>query len=113
MILADFFFSLFFFFYQRHYIFIENQYFISSTRHQHPLPHNKVALALLERLRKAMAQRQVFRVIIILPLFPAGSLLDLGTRYVLKWVYNTIHAKEDSLLRQLQAEFPGVRLFLI
>ncbi len=33
----------------KHYVFIENQYFISATRAENPLPHNKIAYALLER----------------------------------------------------------------
>ncbi len=40
-----------------------------------------------------MRAREVFRVIVVLPLFPAGSLTDLATRYVLKWVYKTINLK--------------------
>lgn len=33
----------------RHYVFIENQYFISSTVADELIPRNKIALALLDR----------------------------------------------------------------
>lgn len=70
--------------------------------------------------------------IVVLPLFPAGSLADLATRYVLKWVYKTINrkvlppsafpriffsvpgllpltfAQKDSMLKTLETEFPDV-----
>ena len=38
-----------------------------------------------------MSKNERFHVFIILPLFPAGSLLDLATRVVLRWIYKTIN----------------------
>lgn len=38
-----------------------------------------------------MSRDERFHVFIILPLFPAGSLQDLATRYVLRWIYKTIN----------------------
>lgn len=38
-----------------------------------------------------MRNKERFHAFIILPLFPAGSLQDLATRFVLRWIYKTIN----------------------
>jgi len=50
------------------YIYIENQFFISSLAGA-PVK-NKIADALLERIKKAAADNQRFKVIILMPLLP-------------------------------------------
>ena len=46
----------------------------------------------------AMQNDEAFHVWIILPLFPAGNVVDLSTRYVLEWVYKTSHKGVRSRL---------------
>lgn len=50
------------------FIYIENQFFISSTAGA-PVK-NKIAEALIARIKKAAAENQAFKVIIVMPLLP-------------------------------------------
>tara|TARA_R110002050_G_scaffold282049_1_gene429825 strand:- start:1994 stop:4417 length:2424 start_codon:yes stop_codon:yes gene_type:complete len=94
----------------RHFIYIENQYFISSVTRT--FPQNRIAKALYERLRYAIANKQRFRVIVILPVFPAGDIFSAATKYVIKYVYKTINrdSRKRSLLSKLQDDFPDADL---
>ena len=60
------------------------------------------------RLRRAIINKELFRVIVIIPVYPAGSLLSVATRYVIKYIYKTINREEHSLWEKLQTEFPDV-----
>lgn len=56
------------------FIYIENQFFISSIA-GFPVPvKNKIAEALLERIKRAAAENQRFKVIILMPLLPVKKL---------------------------------------
>ena len=58
------------------FIYIENQFFISSIG-GFPVPvKNRIAEALLDRIKKAAAEKQRFKVIIFMPLLPVLSLFD-------------------------------------
>jgi phosphatidylserine/phosphatidylglycerophosphate/cardiolipin synthase-like enzyme/Ca2+-binding EF-hand superfamily protein len=95
----------------KHYVIIHNQYFVSAT--SQPVPSNKLADALLQRLRRAINDRETFRVVIVLPVFPAGDLNVATTRYIIKYGYKTINRSSDrasSILERLTAEFPQVDL---
>lgn len=100
--------------------FQENQYFISSIKK--PVPKNKILKALYERLHSAIENNETFRVIVVLPNYPAGNIEDgtrnslkiltiffttAATRYVIDHVYNSVN-REGSILQQLKKDFPGV-----
>jgi phospholipase D1/2 len=89
----------------QHFIYIENQYFISSINRIRP--KNRVADALYRRLQKAIRDKEKFRVIILIPVYPAGDLFSATTRYIIKYVYKAVCRQNNSLLEKLQAEFPG------
>lgn len=65
------------------FIYIENQFFISCTAG--PEVQNKIADALLTRISEAMAKKDVFRVIVLVPIHPEGSIDDPAVRNVLYW----------------------------
>jgi phosphatidylserine/phosphatidylglycerophosphate/cardiolipin synthase-like enzyme len=92
----------------QHYIYIENQYFISSMRRSYP--KNRVLRAIYKRVKRAILQKDTFRVIILLPVFPAGNLAAASTRYIIKHVYKSISRSEDSLFARLKKRFPSVDL---
>ena len=74
-----------------HYIFIENQYFISSINSKKP--RNQIAKALFNRICRAIENEETFRVTVIIPIFPAGSPHDISTRYI-------IHCRNASWRRR-------------
>lgn len=90
-----------------HFIYIENQFFISSTADDIVL--NQVAQALVERIKVAAAHNEPFKVIVVLPLLPGfqGSIEDPAAallRLELYWEHQTICRGTNSILAQLQAD---------
>jgi len=88
----------------QHFIYIENQYFISSVSASYP--RNRIAKAIYLRIRRAILEKQTFRVVVVLPVFPAGDLTSATTRYIIKNVYRGIDRDEQSIISLLRAEFP-------
>lgn len=91
----------------KHFIYIENQYFISSINRIRP--KNRIADALYQRLRIAMKNDEDFRVVVVLPVFPAGDLLSATTRYIIKYVYKAVSRQKNSIIEKLEEEFPDKR----
>ncbi|CAG9323177.1 unnamed protein product [Blepharisma stoltei] len=94
-----------------HFIYIENQFFISSTGGS--LVKNQIAQALVERIKVAAARHEKFLVVVVLPLLPGfeGSVSDSGAavlRVQLHWEYETICRSSSSLLKQL-ADDPNIK----
>jgi phospholipase D1/2 len=86
----------------RHYLYFENQFFISN-----PHATNGIAAALYDRLVRAITHRELFRLIIVSPIHPEGSLEDAAVKYMLKFHYETLCRGDRSLLAKLAETFPG------
>lgn len=59
--------------YSEHFIYIENQFFISNAgglTNEDSTVENRIAEALVLRIKKAHESKEKFRVIIVLPLLP-------------------------------------------
>ena len=90
-----------------HFIYIENQFFISSTGGD--IVANQVAQALVERIKVAAAHKEAFKVIVVLPLLPGfqGTIDDPAAallRLELYWEQQTICKGPNSLLAQLRTD---------
>jgi len=88
----------------KHYIYIENQFFMSSTAGD-PVT-NEIARALLLRIKKAYDNKQKFKVIVFLPLLPGfeGEVDDPRStvlRIQLHWQYQTISRGGTSIFEEL------------
>jgi phospholipase D1/2 len=91
-----------------HFIYIENQFFVSGLDGDH-LCSNRIANALLERIRRAVANKENFRVMVVMPLLPAfqGKVEDKeasSLRGVMHWQYRSIFRGENSIYHQLSKE---------
>lgn len=86
-----------------HFIYIENQFFISSTAGK-PVKNN-IAMALLERIKIAASEHKNFRVIVLMPLLP-GFEGKIDSSSILKaqlhWEYSTICRGIASIIEQLK-----------
>jgi phospholipase D1/2 len=82
-----------------HFIYIENQFFISSTA---PGVQNQVAQAIVDRIIRAAKNKTTFRVIVVLPNHPEGSVFSPEIKIILKWTYETISRGETSIFGQLK-----------
>lgn len=91
-----------------HFIYIENQFFISAPAGG--VVRNTIANALLDKIKKAIAENRVFRVIVIVPVHPEGGYKDTATvRYIMGWQYKTICRGGNSIVETLEKLIaPGV-----
>ncbi|CEG39220.1 Phospholipase D, Pi-PXPH-PLD [Plasmopara halstedii] len=93
----------------QHFVYIENQFFISGLEGDHGVS-NRIANALVERIRRASDNNEKFRVIVLMPLLPAfpGKPDDKDAsslRGVMHWQYRSICRGERSIYQRLYEEF--------
>lgn len=88
-----------------HFIYIENQFFISSLAGG--VVENRIAEAILKKVFDAAEAGRVFRVIIIVPVHPEGSYKEGATvRYIMGWQFKTICRGKRSMVQQFHEKFP-------
>ncbi|EGC38173.1 hypothetical protein DICPUDRAFT_149141 [Dictyostelium purpureum] len=92
----------------QHFIYIQNLFFISSCGSN--LPKNRIALAILNRVRRAINAKQKFRVIVMVPISPSGDIALASSRMIIGWTNRTICQGGQSILELLRDEFPDVDL---
>ena len=95
----------------KHYIYIENQFFISKSFEDNGKPYlveNKIALYIRNRILKACKNKEKFRVYIFIPLLPgfAGEPEKSGTlQIILKYTYEGICRNHGlSIIEKLKEE---------
>ena len=92
-----------------HYVYIENQFFITATGDQQAPIHNTVGRAIVDAVVRAGKENRKFRVIIMIPAIPgfAGDLRDdaaIGTRAIMDYQYKSICRGEHSIFEQVRKE---------
>ncbi|CAO3693385.1 hypothetical protein G6F70_003782 [Rhizopus microsporus] len=90
----------------KHFIYIENQFFISTTK-EDKLLRNKIAQAIVERIKRAHAKGENYKVFILIPLIPAfeGDLASSdasAARNVMHFQYMTISRGGSSIVEKLK-----------
>ncbi|KAM6222763.1 phospholipase D1 [Rhynchocyon petersi] len=91
----------------KHYIYIENQFFISCADDK--VVFNKIGDAIAQRILKAHRENQKYRVYVVIPLLP-GFEGDISTgggnalQAIMHFNYRTMCRGENSILGQLKAE---------
>ncbi|KAA8573540.1 hypothetical protein EYC84_005124 [Monilinia fructicola] len=86
-----------------HFIYIENQFFITAcSNEQHPVD-NKIGAAIAERIIRAYRNGEQYKVIVCMPAVPAfaGDLHAddaLGTRAIMEYQYNSICRGGNSIM---------------
>ena len=99
----------------KHYIYIENQFFISRSFEDNGKPYlveNKIALYIRNRILKACRNKEKFRVYIFIPLLPgfAGEPEKSGTlQIILKYTYEGICRNNGlSIIEKLKEEMDRI-----
>ncbi|KAI8086014.1 uncharacterized protein BX664DRAFT_148750 [Halteromyces radiatus] len=92
----------------KHFIYIENQFFVTSTRCGTTVIENKIGDALYQRILRAHKNKESWCVVIMMPLvpeFPGTFDLADGTtiRLIMNLQYFSIGRGPDSLLGRLRA----------
>ena len=93
----------------KHYVYIENQFFITATGDQQNPIHNTIGRSIVDAVVRAAKEGRKFRVIIIIPAIPgfAGDLREdaaLGTRAIMDYQYKSICRGEHSIFEQVRKE---------
>ncbi|RYP82035.1 hypothetical protein DL770_005718 [Monosporascus sp. CRB-9-2] len=96
----------------RHFVYIENQFFITATSDEQRPVQNRIGSAIVSRIVRAHENGENFHIIVVMPAVPAfpGDLKSddaLGTRAIMEFQYNSICRGGHSIIESLQQE--GVR----
>lgn len=91
----------------RHFIYIENQFFITATSDAQRPVANKIGRAIVDRIVRAHQARESFQVVVLMPAVPAfaGDLKSegaLGTRAIMEFQYNSINRGGHSIIETLK-----------
>ena len=91
----------------KHFIYIENQFFVSSTAG--PDVSNGIATALVNRILQAHTAGEEFRVLVLIPLHPNGDFAAAKkSQVVMHFEYATINRGAASMFEQLRRRAPGI-----
>ena len=90
----------------QHFVYIENQFFITATSDSQRPVRNKLGAAIVERILRAARAGEKYKVIVIMPAVPAfaGDLKDdssLGTRAIMEFQYNSINRGGHSIMESI------------
>lgn len=92
----------------QHYVYIENQFFITATGENQAPVHNQIGGAIADACIRAAKEGRKFKVIILIPAIPgfAGDLRDdaaTGTRAIMDYQYKSINRGEESIFGKIRA----------
>ncbi|KAF1811522.1 putative phospholipase PldA, partial [Eremomyces bilateralis CBS 781.70] len=103
----------------QHFVYIENQFFITATGEGQDLIMNQIGRAIVDACVRAGKEGRKFRVIVIIPAVPgfAGDLRSdaaKGTRAIMEYQYKSICRGENSICEQIRKEGidPGNHIFI-
>lgn len=91
----------------QHFVYIENQFFITATGNEQKPIKNQVGAAIVERIVRAARNGEKYKMIVIMPSVPAfaGDLKAddaLGTRAIMEFQYNSINRGGHSIYEEIQ-----------
>ncbi|KAI8981744.1 hypothetical protein BDF20DRAFT_911999 [Mycotypha africana] len=93
----------------KHFIYIENQFFITTTSPHDKLIKNKIGQAIVERIKRAHRENQKFKVIVVIPVAPGfeGDFVQVDRktmplRSVAQYQYRSISRGKYSVFEQLR-----------
>lgn len=89
-----------------HFVYIENQFFITATGDKQKPVRNMIGAAIVERILRAARAGEKYKIIVVMPAIPAfaGDLKDdssLGTRAIMEFQYNSINRGGRSIMETI------------
>lgn len=90
----------------QHFVYIENQFFITATGDKQKPVKNLIGQAIVERILRAAKNGEKYKVIVLVPAIPAfaGDLRDdgsLGTRAIMEFQYFSINRGGESIMEKI------------
>lgn len=91
----------------KHYVYIENQFFITQGTNSASVVRNQVGDALFKRILRAYKEGSIFRVYVVMPLLPGfegevGQSTGTALHAITHWNYSSICRGKDSLIQRLK-----------
>lgn len=91
----------------QHFVYIENQFFITATGNDQKPVKNQVGAAIVERIVRAARNGERYKMFVMMPSVPAfaGDLKSddaLGTRAIMEFQYNSINRGGHSIYEEIQ-----------
>lgn len=91
-----------------HFVYIENQFFISSCETESTIVHNKIGDALVERITRASKNDESWKAVVVIPLVPGfqNTVEEEGgtsVRLIMQYQYRSICRGESSIFGRLKA----------
>lgn len=92
----------------KHFVYIENQFFITATSSEQKPVENLIGAAIVERIVRAARNNEPYHMIVNIPAIPgfAGDLRAdeaLGTRAIMEFQYFSINRGGHSIMEQIAA----------
>lgn len=92
-----------------HFVYIENQFFITATGDKQKPVKNQIGAAIVERIVRAAKAGEKYQMIIVIPSVPgfAGDLREdssLGTRAIMEFQYDSINRGGNSIMEMIARE---------
>ncbi|EER25243.1 Phospholipase D active site motif containing protein [Coccidioides posadasii C735 delta SOWgp] len=92
-----------------HFVYIENQFFITATGDSQAPVKNKIGAAIVERILRAARAKQKYHIVVVIPAVPGfpGDLRDegsLGTRAIMEFQYDSINRGGNSIMEMIAKE---------
>ncbi|CAO3592755.1 unnamed protein product [Absidia cylindrospora] len=95
----------------KHFIYIENQFFITATHAGDKLIKNKIGEAIVDRIKRAYYEKQKFKIIVVIPCAPgfegdfaSADRRSMPLRSVAHYQYMSISRGGNSVLEKLYQE---------
>jgi phospholipase D1/2 len=90
----------------QHFVYIENQFFITATSDEQKPVQNRIGAAIVERIIRAARNGEAYHMIVNIPAIPgfAGDLKadeSLGTRAIMEFQYNSINRGGYSIMEKI------------
>ncbi len=90
----------------QHFVYIENQFFITATSDKQRPIKNKIGAAIVERILRAARNGEKYKIFVMMPAVPAfaGDLQhddSLGTRAIMEFQYNSINRGGNSIMETI------------
>ncbi|CAI6332368.1 unnamed protein product [Periconia digitata] len=90
----------------KHFVYIENQFFITATGNEQKPVKNQVGAAIVERIVRAARNGEKYKMMVVMPSVPAfaGDLQSddaLGTRAIMEFQYESINRGGHSIYEEI------------
>lgn len=94
----------------KHFIYIENQFFVSSHTDGQVNPENKLLKAFCERIERAIINKEKFRFIFVTPIHSSSPMKNTTVQKLTYWQFTSMFKGKKSLYGYFKEKYPDVNI---